>query len=267
ITDHLIQSARRRDFAIAAKSLERTRNVLVSPSGPWAEGDAAKKQTFWRLDPWEDDSRRRKRFVPNIFGSTHPEAVLDKESDAVQDAEAQLEKLSEDEREQMLKDLAKRMITTGRTNQLAAELVDESDIDKWATEELETREQRGERASFSTPAQLIASVVAVPGTVSITQSDVYFDADEEDPTFKKLDPKTLKYCDYLHGRWHFQEIRAIFLRRYKLRYVALELFLSSRTAVMFAFPSQDLVKAVVDHLPRVGVGVKYGLPQSRKTSL
>ncbi|CAD5222558.1 unnamed protein product [Bursaphelenchus xylophilus] len=79
--------------------------------------------------------------------------------------------------------------------------------------------------------------------------------------------QTLKYCDYLHGRWHFQEIRAIFLRRYKLRYVALELFLSSRTAVMFAFPSQDLVKAVVDHLPRVGVGVKYGLPQSRKTSL
>ncbi|CAD5222556.1 unnamed protein product [Bursaphelenchus xylophilus] len=201
ITDHLIQSARRRDFAIAAKSLERTRNVLVSPSGPWAEGDAAKKQTFWRLDPWEDDSRRRKRFVPNIFGSTHPEAVLDKESDAVQDAEAQLEKLSEDEREQMLKDLAKRMITTGRTNQLAAELVDESDIDKWATEELETREQRGERASFSTPAQLIASVVAVPGTVSITQSDVYFDADEEDPTFKKLDPKVgleaLRGCGYM----------------------------------------------------------------------
>ncbi|CAD5217413.1 unnamed protein product [Bursaphelenchus okinawaensis] len=187
ITDHLIQSARRRDFAIAAKSLERTRNVLVSPSGPWAE-EQGKRQTFWRLDPWEDDSRRRKRFVPNIFGTTHPEAVVSQSKES-KDAEAELEKLSEDEREKVLKDLAKRMITTGRSNQLAQELVDESDIEKWANEEIEAREQRGERASFSTPAQLIASVVAVPGTVSITQSDVYFDADEEDPAYKKLDPK------------------------------------------------------------------------------
>ena len=38
-------------------------------------------------------------------------------------------------------------------------------------------------------------------------------------------------------------------------------------AIMFAFPDQDTVKKVVYQLPRVGVGVKYGLPQSRKTSL
>jgi hypothetical protein len=38
-------------------------------------------------------------------------------------------------------------------------------------------------------------------------------------------------------------------------------------AIMFAFPNQEIVKKVVDCLPRVGVGVKYGLPQSRKTSL
>lgn len=36
---------------------------------------------------------------------------------------------------------------------------------------------------------------------------------------------------------------------------------------MFAFADQDAVKKVVYQLPRVGVGVKYGLPQSRKTSL
>ena len=32
---------------------------------------------------------------------------------------------------------------------------------------------------------------------------------------------------------------------------------------MFAFPDHATVKKVVQHLPRVGVGVKYGLPQSR----
>lgn len=31
---------------------------------------------------------------------------------------------------------------------------------------------------------------------------------------------------------------------------------------MFAFPNQETVKKVVEHLPRVGVGVKYGLPVS-----
>lgn len=31
---------------------------------------------FWRLDYWEDDLRRRRRFVRNAFGSTHPDVSL-----------------------------------------------------------------------------------------------------------------------------------------------------------------------------------------------
>lgn len=31
---------------------------------------------FWRLDVWEDDSRRRRRFIKNPMGSTHPDAAL-----------------------------------------------------------------------------------------------------------------------------------------------------------------------------------------------
>lgn len=31
---------------------------------------------FWKLDAWEDDARRRKRFVHNPLGTTHPEASL-----------------------------------------------------------------------------------------------------------------------------------------------------------------------------------------------
>ncbi|CAB3401729.1 unnamed protein product [Caenorhabditis bovis] len=77
----------------------------------------------------------------------------------------------------------------------------------------------------------------------------------------------LRYCENLHARWNLLEIRAIFLRRYLLQNVALELFLATRTAIMFAFNDEDTVKRVVYQLPRVGVGVKYGLPQSRKTSL
>ncbi|CAG0882864.1 unnamed protein product [Darwinula stevensoni] len=77
----------------------------------------------------------------------------------------------------------------------------------------------------------------------------------------------LAYSESIHGKWHFTEIRAIFSRRYLLQNVALEIFLASRTAVMFAFGDLGTVRRVVRALPRVGVGIKYGLPQTRRASL
>lgn len=46
-----------------------------------------------------------------------------------------------------------------------------------------------ERTSYSTPGKLIAPGIVVPGTISITSTDVYFDADEDDPLYKQQDPK------------------------------------------------------------------------------
>ncbi|RZF43720.1 hypothetical protein LSTR_LSTR004233 [Laodelphax striatellus] len=77
----------------------------------------------------------------------------------------------------------------------------------------------------------------------------------------------LKYCDHLHGKWFFTEVRAIFSRRYLLQNVAIEIFLASRTSIMFAFPDQSTVKKVIKALPRVGVGIKYGIPQTRRASM
>ena len=34
------------------------------------------KPEFWKLDTWEDDSRRRRRLVKNPYGTSHPEATL-----------------------------------------------------------------------------------------------------------------------------------------------------------------------------------------------
>ena len=39
-------------------------------------------QQYWKLDVWEDDARRRKRFVRNSLGTSHPEATL-KESETL----------------------------------------------------------------------------------------------------------------------------------------------------------------------------------------
>lgn len=43
--------------------------------------------------------------------------------------------------------------------------------------------------SLSTPAQLVAPCAVVKGTLSITASELYFEVDEEEPSFKKIDPK------------------------------------------------------------------------------
>ena len=36
----------------------------------------AAQNEYWKLDSWEDDSRRRRRLVKNPCGSSHPEATL-----------------------------------------------------------------------------------------------------------------------------------------------------------------------------------------------
>ena len=49
---------------------------------------------------------------------------------------------------------------------------------------------------------------------------------------------------------------------------SLKIFVSYFSAsIMFAFSDQSTVKKVVKALPRVGVGIKYGIPQTRRASL
>ncbi|CAL1540736.1 unnamed protein product, partial [Lymnaea stagnalis] len=79
--------------------------------------------------------------------------------------------------------------------------------------------------------------------------------------------QVLAYIDFLHGKWNFSEIRAIFSRRYLLQNIAIEIFMANRTAVMFSFPDHVTVQKVINALPRVGVGIKYGLNQTRRVSL
>ncbi|VDM70940.1 unnamed protein product, partial [Strongylus vulgaris] len=114
-----IRNGRRRDCRLAAKLLGNMMTVLRSPSGAWSSGEEA-QQLFWRLDVWEDDSRRRRRFVPNVYGSKHEEASI------ITVPETQ--ELSEEEKLKMLAN----SIAPGRGQ--SSELVDESDIDKWAAE-------------------------------------------------------------------------------------------------------------------------------------
>ncbi|XP_010574674.1 PREDICTED: lipopolysaccharide-responsive and beige-like anchor protein [Haliaeetus leucocephalus] len=252
---HLIMAAKYRDQVTATQLIQKIINILTDKHGAWGSSAPSRPREFWRLDYWEDDLRRRRRFVRNPLGSTHPEATLKAAGEHAPDEDI-LVKGKQSIKSQVL----------GNQNSESEILLEGDDDIMSFMEEREVENLTGPVA-LSTPAQLVAPSVVVKGTLSITLSELYFEVDEEDPSFKKIDPKILAYTEGLHGKWLFSEIRAIFSRRYLLQNTALEIFMANRVGVMFNFPDQATVKKVVNCLPRVGVGTIFGLPQTRRISL
>ncbi|NXL60122.1 LRBA protein, partial [Chordeiles acutipennis] len=248
---HLIMAAKYRDQVTATQLIQKIINILTDKHGAWGSSAPSRPREFWRLDYWEDDLRRRRRFVRNPLGSTHPEATLKAAGEHAPDEDI-LVKGKQSIKSQAL----------GNQNSESEILLEGDDDIMSFMEEREVENLTGPVA-LSTPAQLVAPSVVVKGTLSITLSELYFEVDEEDPSFKKIDPKILAYTEGLHGKWLFSEIRSIFSRRYLLQNTALEIFLANRVGVMFNFPDQATVKKVVNCLPRVGIGTIFGLPQTR----
>ncbi|XP_051464483.1 neurobeachin isoform X3 [Apus apus] len=265
--DHLISAAKHRDHVTANQLKQKILNILTNKHGAWGAVSHSQLHDFWRLDYWEDDLRRRRRFVRNAFGSTHSDALL--KAAVEYGTEEDVVKSKKTFRSQAVvnQNAETELMLEGDDD--AVSLLQEKEIDNLAVlapllPRLFT--SRGP-VVLSTPAQLIAPVVVAKGTLSITTTEIYFEVDEDDPAFKKIEPKVLAYTEGLHGKWMFSEIRAVFSRRYLLQNTALEVFMANRTSVMFNFPDQATVKKVVYSLPRVGVGTSYGLPQARRISL
>ncbi|XP_075806954.1 neurobeachin isoform X2 [Microtus pennsylvanicus] len=252
--DHLISAAKHRDHVTANQLKQKILNILTNKHGAWGAVSHSQLHDFWRLDYWEDDLRRRRRFVRNAFGSTHAEALL----------KSAIEYGTEEDVVKSKKAFRSQSIVNQNSE---AELMLEGDDDAVSLLQEKEIDNLAGPVVLSTPAQLIAPVVVAKGTLSITTTEIYFEVDEDDAAFKKIDTKVLAYTEGLHGKWMFSEIRAVFSRRYLLQNTALEVFMANRTSVMFNFPDQATVKKVVYSLPRVGVGTSYGLPQARRISL
>uniref|UniRef100_A0A8C7D1V8 LPS responsive beige-like anchor protein n=1 Tax=Oncorhynchus kisutch TaxID=8019 RepID=A0A8C7D1V8_ONCKI len=251
--DHLIRAAKYRDHVTATQLIQKIVNILTDKHGAWGSSAFSRPREFWRLDYWEDDLRRRRRFVRNPFGSTHSKATLKAAAEHGQSEDILKGKQSI------------RSHAMGNQNSESEILLDGDDDTLSSLEEKELENLTGP-VNMSTSAQLVAPAVVVKGTLSITASELYFEVDEDEASFKTIDPKILTYTEGLHGKWLFTEIRAVFSRRYLLQNTALEIFMANRTAVMFNFPDAGTVKKVVQCLPRVGVGTNFGLPQTRRIS-
>ncbi|KAL3266811.1 hypothetical protein HHI36_010965 [Cryptolaemus montrouzieri] len=176
--DHLITAARRRDNVIASRLLEKVRNIMSNKHGAWGyiDSTSARLNEFWKLDAWEDDARRRKRFVHNPLGTSHPEASLKAaiEHGAPEDAILQA-------REEFHAHLA---TTRNHQNVQNTDLMDDSEL---LIDDRELDTDLTGPVNISTKAKLVAPGVVAPGMVSITSTELYFEVDEEDEGFRKID--------------------------------------------------------------------------------
>uniref|UniRef100_A0A8C2XU77 Neurobeachin n=1 Tax=Cyclopterus lumpus TaxID=8103 RepID=A0A8C2XU77_CYCLU len=257
--DHLIRAAKYRDHMTATQLIQKIVNILTDKHGSWGSSSKSRPREFWRLDYWEDDLRRRRRFIKNPSGSTHSEATLKAAAEHGQSNGKYFEDVLKGKQ-------SIRSQALGNQNSESETLLDGDDDTLSSLEEKDMENLTGP-VNLSTSVQLVAPAMVVKGTLSITASELYFEVDEEEPGFRAIDPKILAYTEGLHGKWLFTEIRAVFSRRYLLQNTALEIFMANRTAVIFNFPDAATVKKVVHTLPRVGVGTNFGLPQTRRISL
>ncbi|XP_035829545.1 neurobeachin, partial [Aplysia californica] len=204
LCDHLIKSAKRRDHSLALRQKDKILNILMNKHGAWGAQDDQPAAEFWKLDVWEDDSRRRRRMVRNPLGSSHPEATL---KAAIEHGAA------EDAINAAREAFHAHLATLKKTQRETTEFTDEELV----MEEKDVEQEFTGIVALSTPCKLIAPGAAVNGTMSITKNELYFEMDDEDSDNKLLDPKVLAYVDFLHGKWNFTEVRAIFSRRYLLQ--------------------------------------------------
>uniref|UniRef100_A0A663M6I3 Neurobeachin n=1 Tax=Athene cunicularia TaxID=194338 RepID=A0A663M6I3_ATHCN len=240
--DHLISAAKHRDHVTANQLKQKILNILTNKHGAWGAVSHSQLHDFWRLDYWEDDLRRRRRFVRNAFGSTHSDALL--KAAVEYGTEEDVVKSKKTFRSQAVvnQNAETELMLEGDDD--AVSLLQEKEIDNLA----------------ETPALLLA-----PSSLRDRVRGICSISTHLSQRGKKL--TVLAYTEGLHGKWMFSEIRAVFSRRYLLQNTALEVFMANRTSVMFNFPDQATVKKVVYSLPRVGVGTSYGLPQARRISL
>uniref|UniRef100_A0A8C6N5E7 BEACH-type PH domain-containing protein n=1 Tax=Mus spicilegus TaxID=10103 RepID=A0A8C6N5E7_MUSSI len=179
--DHLISAAKHRDHVTANQLKQKILNILTNKHGAWG---AVQLHDFWRLDYWEDDLRRRRRFVRNAFGSTHAEALL--KSAVEYGTEEDVVKSKKAFRSQAIVNQNSETELMLEGDDDAVSLLQEKEIDNLAGPVV-----------LSTPAQLIAPVVVAKGTLSITTTEIYFEVDEDDAAFKKIDTK-VSQCSAQH---------------------------------------------------------------------
>lgn len=176
LSDHYISSSRQRYHSTALRLKDKFLAQMINDKSAYLNSACS----FWKLDPWEDDLRRRRRLVSDLQGTLHTEATQD---DAQNETSDDLIATVRDQGA-LLKQLKQQRPTNfaGSSNEDEdLSQIDERDFDHDFSGPI----------CHSTECWLIAGTNAIPGVLAITHLAMLFDANEDDETFKSLDPKVI----------------------------------------------------------------------------
>lgn len=174
LCEHYITAARKRHQAIALRLQEKYLAMMINNKTAYLNSS----RPFWKLDPWEDDLRRRRRIVRNPNGSLHSEATQKSSyngvSEDIMSAVAQEENLLKQLKQQKIQNFNQTVPDEDEMLQ-----VDEKDLDHDFSGPIR----------FSTECSLICGTLYIHGTLAMTHNAMLFDADEYDESFAKIDSK------------------------------------------------------------------------------
>ncbi len=131
--------------------------------------------------------RRRRRFVKNPNGTSHLDSALkssfDQNTDAINNKDDLLKQLNNQNGTN-----GQRFISPDFSNNFgSANSQEHSHVN-----EVELEQELTGPIHYTTKCKLVCSVCVVNGTLSITSNELYFEVDENDNTFKKLDQNVIR---------------------------------------------------------------------------
>ncbi|TPP65009.1 Neurobeachin, partial [Fasciola gigantica] len=318
--DQLIEAARRRDQMSATLSYSKIHRLMnhvwcnraISTSLPTQlshlTGESSDTKTdkpcdFYRLDCWEDDSRRRRRFSPNPYGSTHASAVLFDPEEQVAIRQRMLEARRKEAATAMT--LESMLLSNGpaspelRNEQSIPEVPLSSGRDPTSPsrnsfaddnrmpelEDFIAQYEDGieltlssmtaeDTVRFSVPCVMVSFGIGIHGTVTMYKSAFQFERDPTHPVNRSLDKK-IKNA-YMLKRHLTQSLEiSLFASLIRFCFSSSLVKILSRprpesvktASVFLAFDEVATLQRVVNVLPPVGIGAKYGLPRSRSTTM
>jgi len=175
LCDHFITAARQRHQVIAARLKEKFLAMMINDKTAYLNSS----RLFWKLDPWEDDLRRRRRLVRNPNGSIHSEATQRSSSSNEVNDDLITTVIKEGNLLKQLKHQKVQSFNPTINEEDEMLQVDEKDLDHDFSGPIR----------FSTECSLICGIAVIQGTLAITHNAMLFDTDEYDENFTKIDAK------------------------------------------------------------------------------
>ena len=174
LCDHFITSSRQRYQTNASRLKDKFLSQMINDKTTYLNSSCS----FWRLDPWEDDLRRRRRLIPDLNGTLHNEASENCSSNEINDDMTSTVLKEEHVLKQLKQQKTQNFIQNNNEDEDLSH-VDERDLDQDFSGPIR----------YSTECSLICGTITIHGILAITHHAMLFDADEDDENYKKLDLK------------------------------------------------------------------------------